>query len=111
MHTKIAKEIQAYDPNDYLENLELHLETLEERKEKLFDKLNVCQSLCEFYSFGNPQPDYIFYIGEAVGELGGFIPLKTTVEEYSISREARWNEIRAMFRNPMLILDLMNLDP
>ena len=51
----------------------MHMATLEHRKEKLLNKLNNCQSVCEFYTFGQP-PDYIFYIGEALGEATSFIP-------------------------------------
>ena len=59
--------MESYKPDLYLDNLKLHMDTLEHRHEKLLTKLNVCQSVCEFYSFGYP-PDYILYIGEALGE-------------------------------------------
>ena len=58
-----------------MEDLEMHMDTLNHRLEKLFRKLNCCQSLCEFYSYGKP-PDYIFYIGEVLGEVTGKIPLR-----------------------------------
>ena len=51
----------------------MHLETLNKRRKKLLKRLNVGQSVCEFYSYGVP-PDYIFYIGEALGEAVSMIP-------------------------------------
>ena len=66
-------EVEKYDPDHVMENLEMHMATLQYRREKLLNKLNVTQSVCEFYTFGQP-PDYIFYIGEALGEAASFIP-------------------------------------
>ena len=88
----------------------MHMATLNHRLEKLFNKLNVRQSLCEFYSYGEP-PDFIFYIGEVLGEVSGKIPLRMADETQQISREERWKEIRAMFRCHACILDLMDVDP
>ena len=88
----------------------MHMETLEYRREKLLKKLNVCQSVCEFYSFGYP-PDYILYIGECLGEACGFIKHRTGEPHLIVSREQRWEEVRAMFRVHRIILDLMEVDP
>ena len=92
-----------------MKNLTMHLETLEKRRNKIFKQVNVGQSVCEFYSYGTP-PDYIFYIGEALGEAASMIPLRTGIPELAISREQRWEEIRAMFHWHAVILDLMEVD-
>ena len=41
MQTRLTKEVEAFDPNHVLENLTMHLVTLECRREKLLTKLNV----------------------------------------------------------------------
>ena len=66
--------------------------------------------MCEFYSYGTP-PDFIFYIGEALGEATSKIPLRTGYPDQQISREDRWEEIRAMFHWHAIILDLMEVNP
>ena len=68
--------MDLYEYDLDLANLTMHLDTLLYRREKLGKRLNVCQSLCEFYSYGTP-PDFIFYIGEALGETASLIPLRT----------------------------------
>lgn len=72
------REVEAFDDNLVLENLLMHLETLEKRRRKLLKNLNTGQALCEFYSYGEP-PDYIHYIGEALGEATSFIRQQTGV--------------------------------
>ena len=73
--------------------------------------MNVGQAVCEFYSFCTP-PDYIFYIGEALGEASSLIPMRTGEHQLKqLSREERWEEIRAMFRVHTIILDLMDVNP
>ena len=76
LHSYLQKEVNAYEHDLSVENLQMHLQTLQNRLQKIYKKLNVCQSVCEFYSFGEP-PDYIFYIGEALGEAVSMIPLRT----------------------------------
>ena len=93
-----------------IENAEMHLETLFKRRKKILKRVNVCQSVCEFYSFGEP-PDYIFYIGESLGEAACMIPHRTGLWNKQVSREERWTEIRAMFKTNSIILDLMDIDP
>ena len=39
-------------------------------------KVNTTQSVIEMYTFFEP-PDYIHYLGEAIGECAGLIPLRT----------------------------------
>lgn len=75
IHAKFSHEVDRYDPNHVLENLEMHLATLQHRLQKVLKRVNVGQSVCEFYTFDVP-PDYIFYIGEVLGEAAGFIPLR-----------------------------------
>lgn len=67
--------------------------------------------MCEFYCWAEP-PDYIFYCGEVLGETVSFIPQRTGQgANLELSREARWEEIRAMFSVHSIIIDLMDVDP
>ena len=59
----------------------MHLGTLSKRLGKLWKRVNTGQSVCEFYTFEKP-PDYIFYIGEVLGETTGFIPLRVGHSEH-----------------------------
>jgi len=110
IQARFTREVEAFDPNNVLENLSLHLNTLECRREKLLNKLNTGQSVCEFYSYSKP-PDYIFYVGEALGEASGLIPKRVEHSQRHLSREDRWKEIHAMFRAHDVILSLMDVDP
>ena len=73
IQSRLCRVIDDFDPEKVVENLEMHLVTLQNRREKLLSKLNTCQSVCEFYTYASP-PDYIFYVGEALGEAVSFIP-------------------------------------
>ena len=73
VQSKFERQIGLYDDKLVIEVAQLQFEEMEETLEKLLTKVNTCQSLCEFYTFGNP-PDYIFEIGEALGETTGLIP-------------------------------------
>lgn len=92
MFAKLTDIVDKYDPNHVLENLEMHLLTLEHRRQKVLRRVNICQSLCEFYTFCEP-PDYIYYIGEVLGEAAGFIPLRVEDSSKHLSRADRWKEI------------------
>ena len=47
---------------------------------KIYKKVNTCQSVVEFNSFGDP-PAYIFYCGELIGETIGYLPLRVGKED------------------------------
>ena len=71
----MAEDANLYEYDLDMKDLLLHLETLVNRRHKILKRLNVGQSVCEFYSYGTP-PDFIFYIGEALGEVASMIPLR-----------------------------------
>ena len=79
--------------------------------EPVYEECNKTRATVEFYSYAEP-PDYIYYIGEVIGEITCQIPLRTPsiVDEtrtvQKLSKEERWKEIRTMFYDPQVILNM-----
>ena len=79
--------------------------------EPIYEECNKTRATVEFSSYALP-PDYIHYIGEAIGEITLQIPLRTPsiVNDSSslkkLSKEERWKEIRTMFYNPEVIINM-----
>ena len=72
--------------------------------------MNVLQSVVEFRSFGNP-PDYIYVLGEVIGETIGYLPLRAGTYQTNITRDMRWKEIRDMFYYHNIINVMIDIDP
>ena len=72
--------------------------------------MNNVGAIMEFKTFAEP-PNYIHYLGEAIGECTELIPLRSNKYDNTLSKLDRWNEIRAMFRDDKIILKMMAVEP
>ena len=75
-------------------------------------EVNTTGAVLEMNTYAEP-PSYIHYLGEAIGECTGLIPLRTENSDVGkrMTKTERWKEIRAMFNDHQVILKMIDIDP
>lgn len=78
---QVTREVNLFNPDDKLRTLKEERDELMDQCEELLEGLNTLAATSEFYAWEDTAPEYLQYMGEALGEFAGLIPLRVFSEE------------------------------